>query len=213
VPGNSTGVETIEHYLEALASAAPTPGGGSAATIVGATGAALVAMVARICERNPAYAQWGDLALDVIREADELRSQLLGLRERDEAAFAAVVAAQALPKATDDEKQARRKTLDAALYHAAAEPLHGARLAFDVIMVALKTLEIPNRNLASDVGCAAEFAYAALAACAYNVRVNHRFMHDDDRIATQEHHLKSYETEGASMLDTIRSVVAKRLAR
>jgi methenyltetrahydrofolate cyclohydrolase len=206
-------METVERYLEALASDAPAPGGGSAATIVAAAGSALVAMVARICEHNPAYEQWSDLELDVIRQADELRAQLLELRKRDEAAFAAVVAAQALPKATDEEKAARRKALDTALYHAAAEPLHGARLAFDVMMLALKTLEIPNRNLASDVGCAAEFAYAALAACAYNVRVNHRFMHVDERIAAQEHHLKSYETEAASILDTIRSVVGKRLAR
>ena len=35
--------------------------------------------------------------------------------------------------------------------------------------------------LASDVGCAAELASAALAACAYNVRVNHRYMHDEAR--------------------------------
>jgi methenyltetrahydrofolate cyclohydrolase len=206
-------MESIEAYLGALASAAPTPGGGSAATIVGASGAALVAMVARICEKNPAYAQWNDLALDVIREADELRSQLLALRARDEAAFGTVVAAQALPKTTDEEKAARRKALDSALFHAAAEPLHGARLAFDVIMLALRALEVPNRNLASDVGCAAEFGFAALAGCAYNVRVNHRFMHGDEHIAAQEHQLKGYETEGASMLDTIRSVVGKRLTR
>ncbi|MGD0476464.1 MAG: cyclodeaminase/cyclohydrolase family protein, partial [Candidatus Velthaea sp.] len=46
----------LQAYLNRLASAQPTPGGGSAATIVGALGAALVAMVARITLGNPKHA-------------------------------------------------------------------------------------------------------------------------------------------------------------
>jgi formiminotetrahydrofolate cyclodeaminase len=204
---------TIEGYLEALASSAPAPGGGSAATLVGAAGAALAAMVARICLRNPAYAPHGELAAEIVEKADDLRKDFLEARRRDEVAFGRVVAAQALPKGTAAERAARRDALELALGHAATEPLRAARLCLEVLILGLRLLEIPNRDLASDAGCAAEFGYAALAACAYNVRVNHRFMHDTDAIASHEHQLKQYESEAGSILDTVRSVVKDRLAR
>jgi formiminotetrahydrofolate cyclodeaminase len=202
---------TLDAYLAALASDAPVPGGGSAACLTGAAGAALVAMVARICVQNPAYARWRDEAAQIAGRADELRTALLEARRRDEAAFARVVETQALPKASQAERDARRDRLNAALERAAAEPLRGARLSFDALMLALRALEIPNRNLAGDVGCAAELAGAALRACAYNVRANHRFMRDKEKAAVQERQLSNYETEARTVLDTIRSVVAERL--
>lgn len=213
VAANLGRVTSIDGYLERLASAAPAPGGGSAATIVGAAGAALAAMVARICLQNPAYAKHAELAGEIVEKADQLREEFLEARERDETAFRRVVEAQALPKGTEAEQAARRDALELALGHAATEPLRAARLSLNVLMLSLRLVEIPNRNLASDVGCAAEFGYAALAASAYNVRINHRFMRDTDAIASHEHQLKNYETEAGSILDTVRSVVHERLAR
>jgi len=200
---------TLEDYLAALASDAPPPGGGSAATIVAASGAALVAMVARICAVNPRYADRAGLCAELTESADALREQLLNARARDEAAFEAVVAAQALPK-TDERRGA---LLESALARAAEEPLHGAALALDVLRLADRALAVPNRNLASDLGCAAEFGAAALNACAYNVRVNHRFMRDADTIAAQAARLTDLERESAALLQRVRDGVAALLSR
>ena len=60
-------METIQQYLTDLGSEAPVPGGGSAATIVAACGAALVGMVARICARNPKYAAHAELAREMAK--------------------------------------------------------------------------------------------------------------------------------------------------
>lgn len=207
------GVETLSDYLHALASDAPTPGGGSAATMVAASGAALVAMVARISAGNPKYAASAELCRDLVRRADALRADLLSARVRDESAFDQVVAAQALPKSTDDEKAARAARLEAALTAAAAEPLHGARLALDVLRLAAHALAIPNRNLVSDVGCAAEFASAALHASAYNVRINHRFMKDEASISGQAHALERYEREASALLEGVRRDVNRSVRR
>ncbi|MDE2481239.1 MAG: cyclodeaminase/cyclohydrolase family protein [bacterium] len=197
-------MESVDDYLTQLASEWPTPGGGSAATMVGAAGAALVAMVARINSANPKYAPQAALAHDLVRRADALRAEFLKARVRDEAAFDRVVAATAMPKGTDAEKAARRDVLEIALHHAAAEPLLAAQSALDVLRLCAQSLEIPNKNLVSDVGCAAEFAAAALAACAYNVRINHRFMKDRDAIEAQEHALARYERESSALLHAIR---------
>jgi formiminotetrahydrofolate cyclodeaminase len=181
--------------------------------MVAATGAALVAMVARISSANPKYADQLPLCKELVDHADGLRNEFLLARERDEAAFDRVVAAQAMPKGTEQEKASRRAALETALHHAAAEPLSGAARSLDVLRLAARSLEIRNRNLVSDVGCAAEFAASALNACAYNVRINHRFMHDLNAIEAQANSLARYEREASTLLATIRSDVAAALAR
>lgn len=206
-------METIPDYLTRLASDAPTPGGGSAATIVAAAGASLVGMVARICAQNPKFAGQREFAHGLTARADALRGELLNARTRDEVAFEHVVSAMGLPKATPEQQQARRDALEAALNKAAAEPLKSARSALDVLRLAIVALELRNANLVSDVGCAAEFAHAALAACAYNVRINHRYMHDRAAIDAQRIELERYEREGAALLDAARRGVRNLLAR
>lgn len=169
-------------------------------------------MVARICAQNPKYAGQRALAEATIERADVLRLALIAARERDEAAFAEVIDAHALPKATEAEGLARRAALETALAHAATEPLRAAGLCLQVLALCENLLAMPNRNLASDVGCAAEFAGAALAACAYNVRVNHLFMKDALAIAEQSAALGGYETEAAERLTRLRAAVGELLA-
>ncbi len=205
-------METLSEYLAQLASEWPTPGGGSAATLVAAAGASLVAMVARICSANPKYAAHKDLALELVGQADSLREEFLRARERDEAAFDRVVAATAMPKATESEKSARRAALDLALAHAAAEPLSAAQNALEVLRLAESALDLNNNNLVSDIGCAAEFAAAALASCAYNVRINHKFMRDSAAIEAQQHALERYERDAHALLTKVRKTVNAALA-
>jgi formiminotetrahydrofolate cyclodeaminase len=204
-------VETLSDYLTQLASEWPTPGGGSAATVVAAAGAALVAMVARICSANKKYALHGDLTKELVSQADALRAEFLRARERDEAAFDRVVAATAMPKSTDEEKRIRRDALEIALAHAAAEPLSAAQSALAVMRLAARALQLGNTNLVSDIGCAAEFGYAALTSCAYNVRINHKFMRDLAAIEAQAHALDRYEREASALLASIRKTVRAQL--
>jgi formiminotetrahydrofolate cyclodeaminase len=205
-------VDTIDGYLEALASSAATPGGGSAATVAAALGAALVGMVARITGENPKHAERHALAEHLMLAADERRSDLLAARARDERAYEAVVSATALPRATDEEKAARSAALQHALGSAAAAPLYAASLALETLHLAASALGLRNAHLVSDIGCAAEFAFASLAASAYNVRINHKFMKDRAAIETQETALRGFERAGAELLERVRAETARSLA-
>jgi len=197
-------VETLDEYLLALASSDAVPGGGSAAALVGALGAALVAMVGRIV---------AEPVDGLVAQADRLRDELSAARLKDETAFRAVVAAQALPKADDAERATRRSAIEAALRRAAHEPLQASALALDVLKLTLQLAEARTGALASDVGCAAEFAYAALTACAYNVRINHRYMRDTGAIADQASTLNSYQGDAALILERVRDAVALALEK
>jgi len=199
-------VRTLHDYLNELASASPTPGGGSAAMIVAETGVSLVAMVARICLENAAYAAQHPRLQRIAGRTEELRAALEAARHEDERAFSYVVEAMALPKGAQ-----RTERMQQALLGAARAPLHGARLCLAVLHAAPDVAEIDNANLASDVGCAAEFAASALFACAYNVRINHRYMKDAAAIAVQRERIDRYEREARALLEGLRAHVARSM--
>src|SRR5215813_5507776 len=105
--GSNESGESISQFLEALGSAAPTPGGGAASAVVAATAAALCEMVAQFTVGRQAYAAVEDRMAGIVQEAEELRLELLALVEEDERGFAAVTAAYAQPKATPEEQELR----------------------------------------------------------------------------------------------------------
>jgi formiminotetrahydrofolate cyclodeaminase len=182
-------VDGIDAYLDRLASADPTPGGGSAATLVGALGAALCAMVARITADGKRYAAVRDEARTIAGAADALRERLAAARPLDEAAYGAVVAASALPKGSDDEKRARSAALQSALVGAAEAPLVAAGLCAEGIALAARANALGNTHLVSDVECALHFFRAALASSVANVRINHRFITEREVVRAQDERL------------------------
>jgi formiminotetrahydrofolate cyclodeaminase len=180
----------LEVYLDELSSAAPTPGGGSAATIVGALGTALLAMVARITLESARLASVHHTARMVVESADTLRTAFLADRPRDEAAYGAVVVAMALPRATEAERAARTAWLQSALTDAAEAPLDVAQRCVAAMILAELAAGLENKHLMSDVECAVRFLRAAFEASAANVRVNHAFMRDTVAIAAQRARLE-----------------------
>ncbi|HEV2644457.1 MAG TPA: cyclodeaminase/cyclohydrolase family protein [Candidatus Elarobacter sp.] len=179
----------IDAYLDRLASADPTPGGGSAATLVGALGAALCAMVARITAGNDRYVSVRAEASAIVAAADMLRERFAAARPLDEAAYERVVAASALPKDGDERKRARTAALQAALVGAAEAPLAAAGLSAEGVALAERANALGNTHLVSDVECALHFFRAALAASAANVRINHHFIKDPAIVRAQEERL------------------------
>lgn len=168
--------------------------------VAGAEGCALVAMVARICAGSPKYAPVRADAERLISQADTLRSQMMEYKRLDELAYDAVVAARG-------DKEAMQR----ALQHAAEVPLRGAQASLDALRLAAAALDLRNSHLISDVGCAAEFAYAALMACDYNVRINHKFMKDAATVATQRAQLDRIEREGKALLSGIRKALGDQI--
>lgn len=195
----------LSAYLDSLASDAPTPGGGSAAALVGACAAALVAMVARITGASAKHAATHTLAARLAHEADGLRTALLAARELDESAYGRVIETMALARSTPEERAARTERMQAALGNAAAVPLQTAHRALDVLLLARRALDLKNDHLVSDVGCAAEFSAAAVRACAYNVRINHKFLKDESVINSQSEELEDIEREASRELQNVRT--------
>jgi formiminotetrahydrofolate cyclodeaminase len=159
-------------WLSGLASDEPTPGGGAVAAVSAATGAALVAMVARLTARKAGFETVAARMDEIIDEADRERSDLLALADRDAVAFDAVMAAYRMPRESDDEKAARLRALQAGLEHAAEIPLMVARRAVYLMGLAEEVIAQGNPNAASDGFSGAAVLHAATLAALANVQIN-----------------------------------------
>ena len=168
----------VEPFLEALASSAATPGGGSAAAIIGAMGAALVSMVCNLTIGKKKYADVEDEMKHVLGKAESLRRRLTGMIEDDVQAFDKVMAAYGMPKETDADKARRDDAIQAALKLATDVPLRCAQAAREVIDLAGIASDKGNLNVISDAGVAVLAGYAALRSAALNVFTNARMIND-----------------------------------
>src|SRR5438034_10079469 len=82
--------QTIGDYLQALASTAAVPGGGSAAALGAAMGAALVSMVAKLSAKKARTDEIRAHLTGLVPELDQLAERLLELSQDDIDAYRAV---------------------------------------------------------------------------------------------------------------------------
>ena len=88
---------TVRGFADLLGSDAPAPGGGSAAALAGALGAALTAMVGSLTVGKKKYAEFDGLARETLEKARDLEHRFLDVMQRDTEAFNAVSAVFAMP--------------------------------------------------------------------------------------------------------------------
>ena len=172
--------ETLKAFLDELASDSPAPGGGSAAGLAGALGAALVSMVASLTIGSEKYRDNWEQMGEVMKESERLRGRFLELMTEDADAFNSFMAALKLPKSTDIEKSARLDAMSAAAKRITEVPLETLGLCANAASLALKAAELGNPNTASDAGSAALMAEAAGKAAALNVRINLSSLKDEE---------------------------------
>ncbi len=171
----------LDGFLDVLGSDAPTPGGGAAGAIAGATGAALIAMVGRLTVGKPGFEDVDQRMRTLVERADAARVAFLDLADRDAHAFDGVMVAFKMPKGTDDEKAARSAAIQAGYEQAASVPLEIAQAAVDLMPLAEDATAVGNPQAASDgVSGAAHLYCAALCAIA-NVEINAASLKDQDR--------------------------------
>jgi len=172
------GAKRLTTFLKALASSDSTPGGGTAAAVVAAEGAALVAMVGRLTDGKEGYEGAWDAMRRLVESADEARDAFLSLADRDTEAFNAVMAAFKLPRKTERQKVIRSEKIQRAYLQAAEVPAEVARQAVELMRGAVEAIETGNTNAASDGAAAANLLFAATQAALANVSINAESIRD-----------------------------------
>jgi formiminotetrahydrofolate cyclodeaminase len=164
--------KSIEQFLDELASKQATPGGGSAAAVMGAQAAALVSMVCNLTIGKPKYAEVEADMQALLAESEALRTTLISMIKADVDVFDKLMACYGLPKASDEEKSQRSAQIQWVLREATEVPLACAKACAQAITLSRVAAENGNLGVISDAGVAVMAAYAGLKSAALNVHIN-----------------------------------------
>ena len=185
---------TVRSFADLLGSDAPAPGGGSAAALAGALGAALSAMVSALTLGRKKYADYQDLAQSGFERGSALKDALLKAMEHDTDVFNDFSAAMALPKETPEEKEIRSAAMQKALALCIESPLHVMELTCESMKLANELLGKTNANALSDLGVSALSLGAGLRGAWLNVLINVGGIKEE---ATAKH----YRADGKALLE------------
>lgn len=170
-----------KQFIEELASAAPTPGGGAACAYVGVLATCLTSMVGNLTVGKERYRNVEEEARQKLVQLEGIRERLANLVRADEEAFAPLAAAYRMPRGTDEERALREAAVQEALYGASEVPLEVMETILEALGVAKFFAYNGNRSALSDIGAAATFARAAAHGVRMTVVANISYMKDEQR--------------------------------
>ena len=207
VDGRGIEADAVGRYLADLASAAPAPGGGSAAALTAALGAALVAMTCRVTAKY-AGAEPAGCPLDAItEEADGLRHRLTALANDDARAYSGVIAARRLPAPE------RGPAVQDALKRATEVPERLAAESRHALALCDRIAPSARPSTLSDLGVAAILAHGALRAAALTARMNLAGIADGHFTGETTRRLDALVAEGMMLAERIEAALVARGAR
>lgn len=165
---------SCREFTALLASDAPAPGGGGAAAMAGALGAALGGMVASLTTGKKKYANVEEEIQQLLKRCNTLQNKLLDMVAADAEGFLPLARVYGMAK--DDP--ARPAALQAATETACGAPLRMMELCLEALAAADRLADIGSRLAVSDAGCAAALLQGGLRAASLNVYINTKAMPD-----------------------------------
>jgi formiminotetrahydrofolate cyclodeaminase len=194
-------VESVQEFLAALASGAPTPGGGAAAALCGALAAALVAMVGRVTAARHSSVE-GE-ASGIVAQADELGGRLTRLVTEDMNAYRNVIEA----------RRSGGRDFERALVRATKVPVRLATAGREVLALGEALAPLARRSALSDLAVASTLAWAALEAGAITARTNLGDVADGEFARMSESELSALLAEGQDARRRLLETIAARAGR
>jgi methenyltetrahydrofolate cyclohydrolase len=189
----------VQEFLAALASGAPTPGGGAAAALCGAMAAALVAMVGRVTAARDSSVT-GEMSA-IVALADDLGGRLAGLMTDDMDAYRSVIEAR--------RSGGGPEAIERALARATEVPMKLAAASRDVLALSETLAPLARRSALSDLAVAAALAWGALESGAATARANLAEVVDAELARSSETELTGLLANGQHtrhrLLETIRA--------
>jgi len=153
---------TVKEYLDELSKRAPVPGGGSAAALTAATGAALISMVARYSLNKGKPKSVEKKIRDILKKSEAIRRRLIVLIDLDANAYLGVVKV----------RKASAKVKQKALKRASAVPAEVAKLCYQAVKLTPYLIKNGNPFLLSDIVVSAELLMSAFNGARTNAEVN-----------------------------------------
>lgn len=194
----------IGDYLDALASSAPAPGGGSVAGLVGALAAGLGEMVVSLTrDPDPALAA-------AARNLQNLRASMMASGAADELAYSEYVRSSKMTRETEEDKARRKAMMQEALQEAAAVPLELAITAVSLLEQLDPIVRLGSKNVLSDAAIGIALASACVDVSLINVRVNIPMIRNEDMSTNLKEKAQAVEQQARALTEQLRSELVKR---
>lgn len=173
---------SLSGFIEELASANPTPGGGSAAAMAGAMATALILMSIKITAKKKSDRETRE-NLDKWRDClGNIKNSLVSLIDKDAFAYQQVLNSFRMSKETDARKQERQKAIQESYKAAIQPPLEVLKLV-NKLKRFIKILRLSGfflESVSSDVKTAEALAKAASKGALANIEINLRAVKDSE---------------------------------
>ena len=154
--------QTLQKYLDQLASREPVPGGGSAAAVTSALGAGLISMVVHYSLGKGKSQAVEKRMRSILKSSEAIRKRLLELSEIDSQAYLNLM--KSWKKGGAAARQAKSKARQA--------PQEICRLSTQAVALAPFLVLHGNPHLLSDVQVAIELLLAGFSSAAVMVKIN-----------------------------------------
>ncbi|WP_425538795.1 cyclodeaminase/cyclohydrolase family protein [Microaceticoccus formicicus] len=178
--------KTVHDFVEIVDSNEPVPGGGSVSALAGTIGAALSRMVGSLTFNKKAFKELPEETQNLLKENSEkleaLKKELEEIVDKDANAFDKVMEAFAMPKDTEEQKEARMAAVQEGYKIALEVPKRCADACMEVIELQEAFAKYGTKGAVSDIGVGILMASSGLEGAVYNVLINLQAMKDQEYI-------------------------------
>ena len=174
--------KSLKKYLDDLAAKKPAPGGGSAAALNGASGAALLCMVSNFTIGKERYKSVEKEIKKILAQSNKIMKKLLELVDLDVITYKKVV----------KNKKKSHALYQKSLKKAVVVPLNIAQFSFQSLKLCPILEKKGNKYLISDVYVADALLRAAIKSAVVNIKINLPFIDDKKFVSKINQQLKSW---------------------
>jgi glutamate formiminotransferase/formiminotetrahydrofolate cyclodeaminase len=202
----------VRGFVELLGSRAPAPGGGSAAALIAAMGAALATMVGWMTYGKRKFEERDAVMRRLIPTLHEGMKDLLPMIDRDKRAFDAYLAAVGMPKDSVEAEAARHAAMQEGLKGAVQVPLEVMRIADRCWEAMAEMAAHGNPASRSDLEVGAKALETGIWGASRNVAINLPGIEDDEFRQTATHVAEALAARAVMMRDEVLEILALRQA-
>ena len=186
--------ETIEGFLNDLASEQSIPGGGSAAALSGALNAAVISFISNLTIGKEKYKDVEDEAKAILAESNQLKKEMLLMIDQD---------SQILSQILDSYKAGDQVKVKSVCSDAVEFSMDMTKKALRLMELTLAISKIGNRMLASDFEVAAYIGDAAVGSAVANIKINLKSLDDNEYKENVKKEYKALKAKSAQLKEEI----------
>ncbi|WP_446897757.1 cyclodeaminase/cyclohydrolase family protein [Clostridium sp. LBM24168] len=199
-------------FVEELSSKKAVPGGGGAAAMDGAMGAALLSMVCNLTLGKKKYEEYAEKLTSVLDSAGKLTEEFLKMVDEDAENFMPLSKAYGLPCCNEEEKIKKEEILDRCLKSACTVPVKVIKRCYDTIILHSSVVDSCSELVLSDIGVGVQCLKAAISSAYLNVIINIKFIKDKDYVIKVKDEVEPLLKDGIKIADNVYEKVVKKLS-